>query len=216
MKLYISPGALLLLALVYLPLVIWLLRKRWKALSWRLPLKILATAAAFIFAAAIPLLDVASTSVEMARLCPQAGLFIKKTVNVDGFYTDFGSPDMLKPGFTYIEKRSYGDRLVVYSKEGDAVKTEEFDATKYQVRSRYEFIHDAQSGAYEGRRDIGIQKTVVRDRETGEELGYALVYAAFPGWVDRNTLALLGRIGWTCDVHPDQNIMLLRKVLLPK
>lgn len=215
MKLYISEGALILLGLLYLPVVILLLRKLWKNLPSRLPVRITVTFVVFLIAAAIPLWDVVITSVQMARLCPQAGIFVKKSVSVDGFYTNSGSPDMLDRGFKYIESRSYGDRLVVYSKEGDAIKKEEFDARKYHVKSRYEFIYDAESGAFEGRRDIGIQKSIVRDRETNEELGYSLRYKAYPGWVDRNTISRIGQVLWMCHDHMDQEIQLRKKALLP-
>ena len=159
--------------------------------------------------------DVALTSLKMAELCPQAGIFVKKSVKVEGFYTNFGSPDMLDHGFKYIESRSYGDRLVVYSKEGGAVRKEEFDARTYQVKSRYEYIYDAESGAFQGRKDIGIQKSVVRDRNTRDELGYALRYKVYPGWVDRNTLSRIGQVLWMCQGHMDQEIQMRRKALLP-
>lgn len=214
MKLYISGAALILLGLFYLPVVVWLLLKLWKNLPPRLPVRITVTIIVFLIAAAIPLWDVTITSIHMAKLCSQAGLFVKRSVKVDGFYTNFGSPDMLDHGFKYVESRSYGDRLVVYSKVDNAVKKEEFDARTYQVKSRYEFIYNAESGAYQGRRDIGIQKSVVRDRQTGEELGYALRYKAYPGWVDRNTIARIGQVLWMCHGHMDQEIQLRKQVLL--
>ncbi len=215
MKLYISEGAVLLLAVLYLPLTLWFIWKLWKALPKNLALRVVASFIAVLIAAAIPLWDVVRTSTKMAELCPQAGLFVKRSVKVDGFYTNFGSQDMLKRGFQYIESKSHATRIFVYTKAGDIVNKEEFDANIYQVRSRYEFIYNAEHGAFEGRRDIGIQKSVVRDRETKEELGFALRYAVFPGWVDRNTIALLGRIGWACG-QQDQDVMLMRQALLPK
>lgn len=215
MKLYISTGAIGLLAIFYAPPALYLIWRLWRRLRLGLAARISICLGALFVAAAIPLWDVVITSVQMARLCPQAGIFVKRSVKVDGFYTNFGSPDMLKRGFRYIESRSYGDRIVVYRKDGDAVKTEEFDAKTYEIKSRYEYIYDAESGAYQGRRDIGIQKSVVRDRQTNEELGYALRYAAYPGWVDRNTVGLLGRVGWACEAHPVQDTLLVRQVLSP-
>ena len=114
----------------------------------------------------------------MAQLCPQAGVHVNKTVRVDGFYTNFGSPDMLEKGFKFIESRSYGDRLILYSRENDVVNQQGFDSKKYNIKSRYEFIHGVETGAYQGRHDIGIKKSVVRDRASDEELGYALGYIA--------------------------------------
>ena len=170
----------------------------------------------FIATVAVMTWDVALTSIKMAELCPQAGIFVKRSIRAEGFYTNFGSPDMLDRGFKYVESRSYGDRLVVYGKEeGGEVRKEEFDARTYRVKSRYEFIYDVDSGAFQGRNDIGIQRSVVRDRETKEELGYALRYKAFPGWVDRNTIARLGNVMWMCQSHMDQEIQLRKQALLP-
>ena len=169
---------------------------------------------ALIFAA-IPLWDVTLTTVKMAELCPQAGLHIKRSVHVDGFYTNIGGADLLNRGFKYIEVNNSGDKIVVYTKESDNVRKEEFDAKTYQIKSRYEYIFDAEVGAVEGRRDIGIQKSVVRDRVTKEDLGYALRYAVFPGWLDRNTIGLLGMVGWACGMQ-DQDINLERQTLLTK
>jgi hypothetical protein len=42
--------------------------------------------------------DVVHTSTTMAELCPQAGLFVKRTVRVDGYLTDIGGADGLEAG----------------------------------------------------------------------------------------------------------------------
>jgi len=214
-KLYISDGALWLLAIFYAPIVFWLLWNLWKKLSPQLPVKLVVTLFSFLIAAAVPLWDVVITSLKIAELCPHAGLFVKRSVNVDGFYTNFGSPDMLDRGFKYIESRSYGDRLVVYSKEGGTVKKEEFDASKYQVKSRYEFIYGSER-VVNYLQSISEHRSVVRDRETNDELGYALRYAIYPGWVDRQTVARIGKVMWTCQAIPAQSVTLMERVLLPK
>ena len=160
--------------------------------------------------------DVVRTSITMAQLCPQAGIHIKKTAKVDGFYTNFGSPDMLERGFKYIESRSYGDRLVLYSKESGVVKKQEFDSKKYKIKSRYEFIYGTESGAYMGRQDIGVRKSVVRDRASNEELGYALGYIAYPGWLDQKTVGLISRFVWGCKSEiSGQDVIVYQRVLLP-
>lgn len=217
MKLYISEGALLLLVLFYLPVVIWILWKAWKNLPPRLPIRITGIVIASAIAVAIPLWDAAITSYHMAKLCPHAGVFIKHSVKVDGFYTKFGSPDMLDRGFKYIESRGVGNQIIVYSIEGEKTRTDKYDVKDYQIRSRYEYIFDAESGPYQGRKDIGISKSIVRDRATGEELGYTLRYKAYPGWVDRNTISRLGKILWMCpDYTISQEIQMQRRVLLPE
>ena len=210
---YITGFSVTLLLVFYFPLAVWVLRKIWLNLPQRALIQAPVTILLALILAAIPLWDVTLTTIKMAELCPKAGLFIRRSVKVDGFYTNLGGPDLLNRGFKYIEKKSYGDRLVVYTKMGDAAKEEIFDAKNYQIKSRYEYVSDAVLGAVDGRRDIAIQKSIVRDRETSEDLGYALRYVVFPGWVDRNTIGLLGMIGWSCGQR-DQDIMLMEKVLL--
>jgi hypothetical protein len=211
---YITGFSVTLLLVLYLPLTIWGLRKLWPRLPARLSIRASVTVLIALMLAAIPLWDVTLTTVKMAELCPQAGLFVKRSVKVDGYYTNTGSAVRLDRGFKYIEEKSYGDRIIVNTKVNAAVKEEIFDAKTYQIKSRYEYIYDAVHGAVDGRRDIAIRKAVVRDRETKEELGYALRYAVFPGWVDRNTIGLLGMVGWVC-AQQDQEIMLMEQALLP-
>lgn len=160
--------------------------------------------------------DVVRTSITMAQLCPQAGIHVKKAVKVDGFYTNLGSPNMLERGFKFIESRSYGNRLVLYSKENGGVNQQEFDSKKYSIKSRYEFIYGAESGEYKGRQDIGIRKSVVRDRANNEELGYALGYIAYPGWLDQKTVGLISRFVWGCKSEISvQDVIVFQRVLLP-
>jgi len=212
---YITGFSVTLLLVFYCPLVIWVLRKIWPTLPARSSVQVPVTIFVAVSLAAIPLWDVTLTTIKMEELCPKAGLFVKRSVKVDGFYTNLGTPSTLDRGFKYIEEKSYGDRIVVYTKVGGVIKKDVFDARTYQIRSRYESIFNAEEGAVDGRRDIGIQKSIVRDRDTKEELGYALRYAVFPGWLDRNTIGLLGMVGWTC-AKPNQDTMLERQVLLPK
>lgn len=216
MRLYISEGAVWLLVVFYTPLALLALWFLWRKLPKRLPIRIGGLLIAAFLAAAIPLWDVMITSAQMARLCPQAGVTIKRTVNADGFYTNLGDVGYLKRGFNYVEAKS-GNRVEIYTKAGNEIQIQEIDTEKtpYVPKSRYEFIYDAESGAFEGRRDIGIQKSIARDRETNEELGYALRYKAYPGWVDRNTIALFGRILWMCPDDQDQEVRFMRQVILP-
>lgn len=145
--------------------------------------------------------DVAHTSLKAAKLCPQVGVYVKRPVRVEGFYIEYGAPDLLNLGLKYLERKGSAGQIIVYSKDGDAIKAEEFDSGKYQIKSRYEFI-SASGVAFDERRDIGVYKSVVRDRQTGEEIGYALAFTIFPGWVDRKTIGLLTKTIWVC---PDDN-----------
>jgi hypothetical protein len=210
---YITGSSVFLLAVFYFPLVIWGLCKLWPRLPKQLSIRIPATMVVFLLLAAIPLWDVTLTTVKMAELCPQTGVFVKRSVQVDGFYGDTHTA-MLDGGFSYIEQRRDRGRVFVYNKDGESIKKLEFEAGAYQIKSRYEYIESI--AKFEGRRDIEIQKSVIRDRTTNEELGYALGYHAFPGWLDRNTISLLGLIMWRC---PDDQLIHLRMrntVFLPK
>jgi hypothetical protein len=215
MKLYISEGAVWLLLVFYMPLVLLALWILWSKLPRQLPIRLLGIFIAATLAIAIPLGDVFSTSVEMAKLCPKTGIFVNRTVQVNGFLTKYGSPDMLDQGFDYVESQGVADRVTVYRKNGKGVAKEEFSASEYQIRSQYEYVPNAVNGSFEGRRDIGIQKSVVRDRSTGEELGYSLRFAAYPGWLDRTTVAQFGQLGWPCHAYVDQEIRMRKQTLVP-
>jgi hypothetical protein len=102
-KLYVTHEVLWFLALFYAPIVFWLLWKFWRVLPKNLVVRIAAIVLSLALAIAVPLGDVLSTSFKMAELCPQVGLFVKRPVVVDGFYSNVGSPDMLERGFKYIE-----------------------------------------------------------------------------------------------------------------
>jgi len=223
MKLYITSEILWLLSIVYAPIMLWLLWKLWRALPKSLAVRVAVVVVGLAVAILIPLGDVLSTSIKMAELCPQAGVFVKRPVKAEGFYTNSGGPDMLKRGFKYVEahwpagatrasSKNPGHKVLLY--EAGAEKRE-FDASTYQIKSRYEFIYAEENGAYEGRRHIGVRRSVARDRESGEELGYALSFTAYPGWIDQNTFGLLGKIMWHCQAHPDQDTRLLFQTLLP-
>lgn len=215
MKLYISDGAIWVLAILYAPLVLWLLLKLWRALPRRFILRAGVSVVALFVAAAIPLWDVVSTSIKMVELCPHAGVFVKRSVKVDGFFTDFAGDDTLKKGFRYIERQRHGERITLYTSDGETVKTQEFDAKQYQVKSRYEFIYmDIYARPLEGYL-IDVSRSVVRDRVSRDELGYSLRYTAYPGWFDRKTIGRISRLQWSCPVRGDEGIELLDRVISP-
>lgn len=160
--------------------------------------------------------DVVRTSITMAQLCPQAGVHVKKTVKVDGFYTNSGHPDMLKEGFQYIESQESGDRISVYRKSVDGVVKDEFDSKIYRLKSRYEVNYDVGEKQFGGRSDIGARKSFARDMQTNEQLAYAIRFYAYPGWVDRHTLSLMTQVFWVCpSLFQDHSIEMRKKTLLP-
>lgn len=161
--------------------------------------------------------DVVRTGIAMAELCPQAGLFVKRSVRVDGFYTHYGTPDPLKEGFEFVESKTYGNQIQVYKREGASFREDIYAERDYEIKSQYEFIRAVVS-KFNGRSDIELRKSVVRDRKSiADELGHYLAYYAYPGWVDRHSLSLLTQVYWTCPAINEINPGLLREaVLLPQ
>lgn len=216
MKLYISDGAVWLLLVFYLPLALlglWLL---WRSLPKRWPIRIAGLVIGAFIAAAFPLWDVVITSVQMAELCPQAGVTIKRVVYANGFYSNLGGSDDIKRGFNYVEAQRPGNRIEIYTKSGNEIQKQVIDTEKvsYVPKSRYEYIFGDTVSLPEYAR-ITRTRSVARDRVTSEELGYAVRYGAYPGWIDRNTIALFGRFAWNCPTDQDQNMRLLNQVILP-
>jgi hypothetical protein len=216
MKLYISEGAVMLLAVFYTPLVLWIAWKLWKNLGPGLGWRVAVVVPMLAIAAAIPMWDVIATSRDMAELCPEAGVHINRSVRVDGYLTNFGFAESLKLGFKYIEAREPGGRVTVFRRRPSSVETVRHLPGEYHPVSRFEFVLDDASGyVVPGTLHVDMDRSVVRDRNTGEELGYSTIYRAYPGWVDRNTISRIGRVQWICPKEPDPHGRLEREVLLP-
>lgn len=159
--------------------------------------------------------DVVRTSITMARLCPQAGIFIKKSVRVDGYLTNIGGADGLKAGFNFIEKKGVGNSIIIYRYEQDGIKEQVHDKNSYKIKSQYEFIYESEGGPYKERSDIGFLRSVVLDRKAREEIGYAIQFTAYPGWLDRKTLSLLTKTLWVCPEQGYLSERLKTQTLLP-
>ena len=217
MKFYISEGAVWILLVFYTPLVLLALWLIWRRLTKRMPIRISVTIVLAILAAMLPLWDVVTTSSQMAQLCHAAGSKIYKTVHVDGFYTNFVGSDAPKRGFLYAEEQTLPNEVTIYSMLGNKVQRQVINTEKtpYSPKSRYEFIDTEKK--LEGYLNISVSRSVVRDRVTGEELGYAVSYTAYPGWVDRNTIQLLGGHIWLCpeDSFRHHNRLLHEALLAP-
>jgi len=218
MRLYISGGALLLLVLVYLPVVVLALRLLWRRLPPRRPIRIGVSVLAAIAAAAIPLWDVAIASAQMARLCPEAGLKVYRTVEVEGYLTNFGGNlgEITRSGFSYLEEQSTPERILIFTKKGNRVVKTVVDLreTHYVIRSRYQYRHRSIEQV-KGALNVAEWKSVVVDRTTGDVLGQAVSYSAFPGWVDRNTIQLVGNLLWTCPSGGGIHVEVLKQTLRP-
>lgn len=215
MKLYVSSGALLVLAVVYLPGVLWLLKRLWPLWPQLTVLRLVVSMLLLLSASALPLADVFATSMAMKKLCPTAGVVIKRSVKVEGYLTDWGGADLLAHGYKYIESREGSRDLVVHTTEHGVVKTFRHLQSRYEPVSRYEFAKG--SGQRIGSSaNIEMDRSVVRDRVTGKELGYSIAYNAYAGWLDRQTIARFGKLQWRCPVGESaQELAMARAVLLP-
>jgi len=90
----------------------------------------------------------------------------------------------------------------------------DIEKVPYIPKSRYEFSfgHSTPLSNY---LNIAVARSAVLDHSNSEELGFAVLFAAYPGWIDRNTIALFGRFAWMCPDDPDLMIQLLDKAILP-
>lgn len=206
MKFYISDLSILLLAVIYLPLVVFIMLRVWRGkgrVPWRLG-KVLLVAA---IATVIALGDVTVNSLAMAKVCPQAGTHVYKVVPVEG-YLGLGSGDvrsgkyrfMESPGNPYMERGKFA-----HFEMGPDGKVEQ--TLRDKPEADYEVIHEM---AILGRsprvfirnNEVVTESTVplvetrvreierqwVRNRYTGDVLGEKLIFQPLHGWVDRYML----------------------------
>ncbi len=217
MRLYISDGALWVLLVLYTPLArlaIWLF---WHRLPRRTTVRVGGLFIAIFIAVAFPLWDVFITSARMARVCPNAELKIYKTLQVDGYLTDFGyGENAIQRGFSYMEKQTRRDEITIYAKRGHEVVKTVIDPTKtpYTYKSQYEYRY-GESEVMKGALHMTKSRSVVVSRTNGDILGEAVVYTAFPGWVDRNTIQRFGNMAWSCPTEGAISVKLLNETLYP-
>jgi hypothetical protein len=177
--------------------------------------RVVVSACAAVIGFAVLYWDAAITSVQMYKLCPTAGIALNRSVHADGYLTSYGGADQLSPGFTLVEVQN-DFQARIYEKVGGEVRKTVIDTrtTPYVPRSRYELV-SGRNVAWRGVANISIKRSEVRDRESGEVLGTATTYTAYPGWLDRNTVGLIGQIIWTCPAQPSVPSELLRMAVLP-
>lgn len=217
MKFYLSDGALLLLVVVYAPIVVLALWWLWRKLPQRRSIRFAITTVVALAASAVPLWDVAITSVQMARLCPGAGLKVYRTVEADGYLANFGyGEEVLKAGFSYFEKKVHPGKISVYERRNGKISEQSINpkTTTYTPKSRYEYQYDSGS-ALKGALHIAVRRSMTKDRTSGELLGEELTYTAFPGWVDRHTVQLLGNFVWPCPQNSKFHVGLVDQTIRP-
>jgi hypothetical protein len=196
-----------LIVLAWLPLCAWLLvaigrslrGRRWKWLALSL--------IAFVMLA-IPLGDDAYIQWRFNRLCRDAGIHIKRTVEVEGYYDDtmtgpstagpVTNPQMVesreRSGFAFLERRA-GNRPGKYShveKIGDTWHVTLLDRPTARYHFKFTHHHERIGTA------LTIYEQVILDTHTGEIIARKTVYTRYPGWVDWLWLRFFDQRGKQC------------------
>lgn len=181
MKFYITAISIFVLAVFYMPLVIWILKRIWRNPRWRGMQKAGVLTLAVLLAYAIPLGDVTVNSLAMAKVCPTAGLHIYKTVEVEGLV---GHYDVRDRPYRFIEfptMRANGTHYWIRSEkqpDGSVTTTElERPTAEYEivyVQWHKDITRGVESSAY-----------IVRNINSGEILAERNLFNPLSGWVDR-------------------------------
>ncbi len=206
--LFISGFALIFLAIVYLPLLLWVLVKLWQKLTlgqiWRALVVFLT---AFI-ALAIPLGDAYLGSLKHERLCKtEGGIHIYKTVEVDGFYSKYLNKSSLDYGYRFAEGK-YRGKLYRISRKGSETVWEQIN----ESRSQYIYANEREvlNSSFSRKRHF------VANRATGEVLGEEIIISYYGGWMDRYFfLSWLDYRPLQCDRNPSESSVFHRKILIP-
>jgi hypothetical protein len=219
MRLYISGLMFYFLLLLYLPLVLlglwWLarrLRHRW--LPGRPGVRRALVAGYLLAAVLVPLGDVFYTSWQMARLCPEAGLHVYRSVEVEGFYSELPwTKDVMDEGYQYVEFR-YGGQVHKFLRRGNKIETEQLSAQgeRYEPKSQYWMTDEDIVVAP----NISATEFAVLDSGTRECLGRSVSYRAYPGWVDRLLLQMFDPPTWPCSSGTLSQSELRAAVLIPR
>ncbi len=180
MKLYITDMSLFVLAVFYLPVVLWVL---WQILRQPAPvvLKVAMTLLLVVLAYAIPLGDVTVNSLAMAKACPSAGLHIYKTVEVEGFV---GSTALRDTPYRFNESPTRRIDGTYYWRRFEKQPDTSISVTDLgQPTADYEVIDG--EWRYDQEHGVSVMRDLIRHRITGESLAENLAFKPLPGWVDR-------------------------------
>ncbi|HRE15572.1 MAG TPA: hypothetical protein PLW86_00690 [Rhodocyclaceae bacterium] len=181
MKLYITNLSLLVLLLLYLPVVLWGLRRLWRSQQLRGLWKAGVMMLAIVLAYALPLGDVTVNSMAMGKACPKAGLHIYRTVEVEGFIGRYRLSDtpyqfiempMLRTDGTYYWNRSERN-------PDDSIRQKKLE----QPTAEYEVV----DGQWHVDKVLGVERKtdVIRNRVSGELLAERNLFNPLPGWIDK-------------------------------
>lgn len=187
---YVSGFALLFVAFIYVPVLIWLLRKLWRRLplahGWRVSL----VTGLFLVALILPFADVAYVGLQHQALCRKdAGTHLYKTVEADGF--DSGSlllESMLDRGFSYVEGEN-PVKLYRAEKHDGKVVYQRIEAPV----SRYMYMRDEEILSHV----MAKNRRLIKDRQSSEVLAEHVNYGYYRGWLDRRVF-----LGWMGPIPP--------------
>lgn len=214
--LYMSGLMQLFLVFVYVPLVLLGLRWVWRRMlpsgwGW----KVGGTISYLALATLLVLGDVLYTHWQMARLCPDAGLHVYRSVEVEGFYSEIGldARAELERGFQYVEFKKGSEELgwVQQAVEGSVDGRCSRSAPNCAPRSRYWLIEALYQPVS---RTVYFNEFCIIDRNTQQVLGLSRTYVALPGWLDRFLLQMLDPTVWPCGERSAAD--LTKAVLLPR
>ena len=180
MKLYLGLTGPLLwfiwLPLVLLGLVILLIKvKTWMTRAYLIPLYL-------VVAYVIPLGDVTLNSWHMAKVCPNAGLHVYRTVVVDGFFGEYTSDLVLKKyPYTYVEWREFDDSKNVrqFVREGNGI----IEKTVAKPLSQWGIFKDKFDSSDKIQKVI-VDRVVIKSLNTNELIAEEVGYTARMGWLD--------------------------------
>jgi len=206
---FISGFALIFLLLIYLPLIIWLVIKLWRAVPYRKGLRLGVILLFILVAAAIPLGDVYVGSLKLERLCEvEGGTHIYKTVKADGFYSDQLLYDnLLKYGYSYVEGKSRGRLYVAKMVNGEIVKEEISEPQSRHLLTKQRQVLN---------QSLSKTRYIISDRKSGDMLAERSSYGYYGGWLDRNFfLSWIDYKPMTCKIPRYETREFVTKILIP-
>lgn len=185
MKFYITNLSLFVLIFLYLPFVLWVLWRVSRSPQLRGIWKVGVVILTVFLAYALPLGDVTVNSLAMAKACPNAGLHVYKTAEVEGYLTTIGDGGILKTHpYRFIEapqlkaNGTYYWRRYEKNPDGSiGEKRLEKPTAEYEVVDGKWHVDDT--------RGVEVSIDVIRSRKSGEVLAEINLFNPLPGWLDK-------------------------------
>lgn len=186
---YISIFSVMLLGLIYLigtGLLVWFgiwLRKRWKG-AWRVMVPL------FLLLYAVPVAEEFWIAWNFGQLCKKdAGIFVNKTVEVEGFYDDTTHwwRQLAESNYQFVESRdnTYGG---LWRVERDGTGVRHFKIDHPSARYHYRRLAWHSPVAHQ----VAKFENAVMDTQSGDVLGRYIAYYRGPPWyfvgLDRPTI----------------------------